>query len=126
MHTCEKPLLVGDREVVHSKVQMIDCLYGSYKINPIYEDIDLRAEILNYGVDNTRRRLMVLTGIKNNHNRRDKFFSIYDIDSEKVIYSLQIKNPEVIGRLKSNLYTFTEGHIYYNNKVIKIRYDLIK
>lgn len=107
MHTCQTPLLVGEREVVHSRVQMIDCLYGSYKINPIYEDIDLRAEILNYGVDNTQRRLMVLTGIKNNHNRRDKFFSIYDISSEKVIHSLQIKDREVIGRLKSNLYTFT-------------------
>ena len=37
-----------------------------------------------------------------------------------------IKNPEIIGRLKSNLYTFTEGHIYFNNKVIKIRYDLLE
>lgn len=36
-----------------------------------------------------------------------------------------IKTREIIGRLKSNLYNFTEGHIYYNNKVIKIRYDLI-
>jgi hypothetical protein len=126
MHTFEKPLMINDREVEHSKVQMIDCLYGSYKINPIYEDIDQRAEILNYGVDNTRRRLIVLTGIKNNHNKRDKFFSIYDIDTEKVIYQLQIKDREIIGRLKSNLYNFTEGHIYYNNKVIKIRYDIIK
>ena len=40
LYTSEKPLIVGDREVEHSKVQMIDCLYGSYKINPIYEDID--------------------------------------------------------------------------------------
>ena len=36
-----------------------------------------------------------------------------------------IKTREIIGRLKSNLYNYTEGHIYYNNKVIKIRYDLI-
>jgi hypothetical protein len=28
--------------------------------------------------------------------------------------------------LKSNLYIFVEGHIYYGNKVIKIRYDLIR
>lgn len=37
-----------------------------------------------------------------------------------------IKNQEIIGRLKSNLYNFVGGHIYYNNKVIKIRYDLIE
>ena len=34
-------------------------------------------------------------------------------------------NKELIGRLKSNLYNFTEGHIYYGNSVAKIRYDLI-
>ena len=38
---------------------------------------------------------------------------------------MRIKNPEIIGRLKSNLYNFVGGHIYYNNKVIKIRYDLL-
>ena len=30
----------------------------------------------------------------------------------------------MIGRLNSGLYTFVDGHIYYNNNVIKIRYDL--
>ena len=68
---------------------------------------------------------MILTGIKNHKNKRNKFFTLYDINSEKILYSLQIKNKEVIGRLKSNLYNFTDGHIYYGNKVIKIRYDLI-
>jgi len=31
-----------------------------------------------------------------------------------------------LGRLLSGLYTFVDGHIYYNNNVIKIRYDLIE
>lgn len=58
-------------------------------------------------------------------NKRDKFITIFDIKSEKVLYSMQITDGELIGRLKSNLYNFVEGHIYYGNKVIKIRYDLI-
>jgi len=69
---------------------------------------------------------MILTGIKNQKNKRDKFFTLYDIDTERILYSLQITNREIIGRLKSNLYNFTDGHIYYGNKVIKIRYDLLK
>jgi hypothetical protein len=40
--------------------------------------------------------------------------------------SQQVRNDELIGRLKSNLYNFVDGHIYYINKVIKIRYDLIE
>ena len=34
-------------------------------------------------------------------------------------------DDELIGRLLSGLYTFVDGHIYYNNNVIKIRYDLL-
>ena len=36
-----------------------------------------------------------------------------------------INHEPLIGRLKSGLYTFVDGHIYYNNNVIKLRYDLI-
>lgn len=38
---------------------------------------------------------------------------------------MSVSSPELIGRLKSNLYNLVGGHIYYNNNVIKIRYDLI-
>ena len=68
---------------------------------------------------------MILTGIKNNHDKRDKFFTLYDVDKEKIMYQAPIKNSEIIGRLKSNLYSFADGHIYFGNKVIKIRYDLL-
>ena len=81
---------------------------------------------MNFGVDNTRRRLMVLSGIKNTKDKRDKFFTIYDIETETTIVRLQIFNTEIIGRLKTNLYNFVEGHIYFNNKVVKVRYDLLE
>lgn len=105
---------------------MIEALFGSYKITDIYNDKDNRAEILNFGVDNTRKRLIILTGIKNHKSKRDKFITLYDIESEKILYHLMIKNREIIGRLKSNLYNFVEGHIYYRNKVIKVRYDQLE
>lgn len=43
-----------------------------------------------------------------------------------MLFDLPIKNLSLIGRLKSGLYTFVDGHIYFNNEVIKIRYDLIE
>ena len=86
----------------------------------------MKAEILNFGVDNTRKRIIILTGIKNSKNKRDKFVTIYDLETEKVLYNLMVNNREIIGRLKSNLYNFVEGHIYYGNKVIKVRYDLLE
>lgn len=69
---------------------------------------------------------MILTGIKNRKGKRDKFITLYSFNREKIIFSMQIKNVEIIGRLKSNLYNFVGGHIYFNNNVIKIRYDLLE
>lgn len=117
---------VGGVMVEHSEIKMMEALFGSYKISEVYCDKDLSAEILNFGVDNTRKRLIILTGIKNHKNKRDKFITFYDIDTEKILYHLMIKNREIIGRLKSNLYNFVEGHIYYRNKVIKVRYDQLE
>ena len=91
----------------------------------IYQDKDKRAEILNFGVDNTNNRLLILSGVKNAKNKRDKFATLFSYNRDKIIFTMRIKSPEIIGRLKSNLYNFVGGHIYYNNKVIKIRYDLL-
>lgn len=113
------------KKVEHSKIYMISCEFGNFEKTMIYQDRDPMAEILNFSVDNTRKRLLILTGKKNMKNKRDKFITIFDIEKETLLYSMQIKNREIIGRLKSNLYNFVEGHIYYGNKVIKIRYDLI-
>jgi hypothetical protein len=59
---------------------------------PVYEDVNLRAEILNFGVDNTKKQLMILSGIKNNTGKRDKFMTIYDLESEKVLYCSMVRS----------------------------------
>ena len=52
-------------------------------------------------------------------------FKIFDLVKREMEFSIEITNTELIGRLLSGLYTFVDGHIYYNNNVIKIRYDLL-
>jgi len=42
------------------------------------------------------------------------------------MFQNKVYNKELIGRLTSMLYSFVDGHIYYNNNVIKIRYDLLE
>ena len=105
---------------------MIQSLFSSYKDIEIYQERDIRAEILNYGVDNTEKVLIVLSGIKNAKERRDKFVTLYDINKERIMVRVQVNSREIIGRLKSNLYNFVGGHIYYGNNVIKCRYDILK
>ena len=125
MKTTEIKLSNG-KKVEHSVIMTLEALFGSYKISEVYRDKDIRAEMLNFGVDNTRKRLIILTGIKNHKNTRDKFVTLYEIDTEKTLVSLMVESREIIGRLKSNLYNFVEGHIYYRNKVIKVRYDQLE
>jgi hypothetical protein len=105
---------------------MVESQFGNYKITDTFEDKDGRAEILSFAVDNTERILLILTGIKNQKGKRDKFITLFDFNTEKVIFTKQVKDINLIGRLKSNLYNFVGGHIYFNNNVIKIRYDLIR
>jgi hypothetical protein len=52
-------------------------------------------------------------------------FKIFDIAKMKVSFETLISYGPLIGRLESGMYTFVDGHIYYNTNVIKIRYDLI-
>lgn len=52
-------------------------------------------------------------------------FKIFDIEEKRIQLSILIHNPILIGRMLSGLYTIVNGHIYFNNNVIKIRYDLI-
>lgn len=61
---------------------MVETLPGSFKLTEVFTDLDFRAEILNFGVDNTRNRLLVLTGIRNHRGRRDKFVTIVDVEKQ--------------------------------------------
>ena len=58
--------------------------------------------------------------------KRKNIFKIMDYKNEKIIHESEVQDPELIGRLKTGLFTYSNGHIYFNNNCIKIRYDLIK
>lgn len=116
----------GDNKVIqHSAIYQLQALFGYYRSTKVYEAKNTKAEILSFEVDNTRRRLVILTGIKNSQSRRDKFITIFDYEGEKILFNLRVEDREIIGRLKSNLYSFVDGHIYYGNNVIKLRYDQV-
>jgi hypothetical protein len=83
-----KTCKLGLKKVKRSLIKMVEAQFGNYKITDIYEDKDGRAEILNFSVDNTKKILLILTGIKNQKGKRDKFITLFDFDKEKVIFSM--------------------------------------
>lgn len=79
-----------EKDIEHSKIKTVQCLFGGFANNDVYEHPDQRAEILNFGVDNTKKRLIILSGIKNVKEKRDKFITIYDLDTESELINLRI------------------------------------
>lgn len=57
---------------------------------------------------------------------KEQFYvTIFDLVKKRREFESSVVNEILIGRLDSGLYTFADGHMYFGNHVIKIRYDLI-
>ena len=50
---------------------------------------------------------------------------LFDLNQNIQVFEIELTNQYFIGRLISGLCTLINGHIYFNNNLIKIRYDLI-
>jgi hypothetical protein len=69
---------------------------------------------------------MIVTSAPTLNEHKDIItFKIFDMNKNVMEADVRLTNEELIGRLLSGLYTFVDGHIYFNNNVIKIRYDLL-
>lgn len=82
--------------------------------------------IINFNVDHMANKLIIyskLPKLKEGHNFK---CTIFDLLKNKIVFEQLVTNTELHGRLESGIYSILDGHIYYNNKVIKIRYDLIE
>ena len=107
---------------------MIEIEYCAYNVSNIYTEHKLGQKMLGFNYDRANDVITFLQ--KEVHhtakgNTKTFKFNIYDPSHDRVTYDAIITNKALIGRLKGGLYTFVNGHIYYNNNVIKVRYDLI-
>lgn len=51
---------------------------------------------------------------------------MFDLKSKKNDIEILLKDKSLIGRFESGVYIVSNGHIYFGNDVIKMRYDLVK
>lgn len=57
--------------------------------------------------------------------KRNFKIKIFCICHNRIVLDINVENRTLIGILLSGFNTFENGHIYYRNNVIKIRYDLL-
>jgi hypothetical protein len=51
---------------------------------------------------------------------------VFDLATKKSEVEIVLKDKNLIGRFDSGVYIVSNGHIYFGNDVIKMRYDLVK
>jgi hypothetical protein len=97
--------------------------FSTYEKTVAFREFVHSERIVNFNVDSGSKKLIIFSKLL----KEDINFKIYiyDLLNRNVEYESKIENKELVGRLESGLYTLVDGHIYYNNHCIKIRYDLI-
>jgi hypothetical protein len=71
--------------------------------------------------------MIIFSREKNEELKNKLFIKIFELDDkEKMLLDCEILNEEMKGVFNSGLYRLVDGHIYFTNQVIKLRYDLMK
>ena len=97
----------------------------SYQISTIYEQMNALEKFKSFSYDIAEQTLVIMYQIQSEYDKK-RFIKIVDLKTEDILFNHQITNKHLIGRLKCDIYSIVNGHIYFNNSVIKIRYDLLR
>ena len=106
-------------------IYCIDILFSSYDITKVYSEVNLRDKMKTFLIDKVNDKIFILFKTKNSAGYIDHIIKILELKSSSLIQELRVSDTDLVGRLKSDIYTFENGYIYYNNTVVKIRYDLL-
>jgi hypothetical protein len=103
-------------------------MFSSYDLSLLFEEKQTPGDILKaFSLDPTQLVLILMYKSdreKINNTRRFKMVNV--AESNKCLANIQVKDPEIIGRMKLGKFTMVDGHFYFDNEVIKIRYDVLK
>lgn len=112
------------------RIYQISIQFSSWDINLIYEEKEIINKIVNYGFDEKDKCIILLKKDKLKEKISKKYYltivELQDDDQYLTLYNNRILNEKLIGRIKSGFFMVVNGYIYFNNEVIKIRYDLLK
>ena len=114
-------------DVTQFQFNQIKMHFNEFTIESQFIETEYFEKIASYGYDYAENTLVLLMK-STSRKKGTKRVKILDLDTEenKQILNMKVKNKELIGRLKSQLFFLVNGHMYYNNSIIKIRYDLLR
>jgi hypothetical protein len=122
----DSSVLVSYQDEVKFELTRLDIEFTQFEQEIIYEESQEFDTIKSFSYDYSQNILMMLKR-KNNKKKGSKSIKIVDLNDEKVLLNMRkVEHRELIGRLKCQEFSLIDGHMYFNNQVVKIRYDLLK
>lgn len=110
-------------------VYKVEINYSSYTLSTFFEKQFQNEKMISYSIDNKTNMLIILSKIKV-RSVKTKFrqLRIIDLSTQKCIFKNEMtaQMSQVTGRMKSGDFVLHNGHMYFDNTVVKIRYDLIQ
>jgi hypothetical protein len=111
------------------KIKQINCLFSTFEVLTIYKEPGETEKLKTMNLDPESDKMIIFSRKSDDRGaslERKNMFKIMDYKNNEILHESEVKDPELIGRLKTGLYTYSNGHIYFNNNCIKIRYDLLE
>jgi hypothetical protein len=106
---------------------IIDIKFSGYAVTHLYEKQFQNEKMLEFCIDQQAKMLIILSKIKVTKGKNKiKWLRIIDLQTKMCIYKNEFQKKDVIGRFKLRSFVLSNGHMYFDNTVVKIRYDLIK
>lgn len=105
------------------KVMKIDMRFSTFVKSELYsEKAPTGSEILAWAFDNECKKMIVLYNVEI-FNGWQKKVLVYDLVLRKRIGVAIMQDPELINRFICRQFTLMDGHMYFDNQVLKVRYD---
>ena len=102
-------------------------MFSTYNISTYYQEKILDGEkIIAYAIDPSDDILIIAYKTQKLKAKGAVRFKFYCLVRDKTLLCLNVTNPDIVGRIKLGLFNLINGHMYFSNKVIKIRYDLLR
>lgn len=97
--------------------------YSDQEIKVKYRVESYQEQILAFNIDHTKHLLMIISTVQS-LNKEKTIFKLLRFNGD-LILEQEIECDHLISRFQRNNLVYQEGHFYFENQVIKIRYELI-
>mmetsp|Transcript_8198 Transcript_8198/g.12571 ORF Transcript_8198/g.12571 Transcript_8198/m.12571 type:complete len:106 (+) Transcript_8198:2684-3001(+) len=103
-------------------------MFSTFQMTSVYEERQVTAAdtIKAHAIDYKKKILVIMYKANKNTIVHKNKFKIFDLEKQMSLITVSVTDPDIIGRFKSGLFTFVDGHLYFGNSVIKLRHDLIE